>query len=358
MVSIVGIDSRSFIRNVRKKDGTAGHFESVIGIAIKVRDYVTFQKHYAEAITKSSSYLNGVKDFQFYCFNDIKNCSTYYDFLESFFKEIIPDLEKAYVFYTLFSKNELAKVKVYGRLAKREKIKLSEPTRTYEKLLSSHFLHCFPPICAWRLTEYFNPNTVEFHLDSYNGHIFEAQESLDQAPFKTYVYPGGDCVNPVISTADLLIEFLDKRLEKNSKFLLFENLRPSLPEFGDKLMAYPIFNKHLKHIVPLDKQRIITEKKIKHPVYWVFKGEEILDSGVIKRSESYRNLQDYVACKYGVVKMFDKTDIEFFEEGDFGVPLTSRGKEQIEAYIQIGKKFRLFDFSIVVPSELKKELKK
>jgi len=359
MVSIIGIDSRSFVRDVIKKDRTKGHFESVIGIAVKVRDYMTFQKHYAEALKKSINILGLENDFQFYCFNDIKESDNYYSFLESFFKAILPHLEKVHIFYTLFSKKRLAKVKVYGRLSHREKIKLSEPTRTYEKLLSSHILQCFPAICAWRLTEYFKPGTVEFHLDSYSGHIFEAQEQLDQSPFKVQVYPGGDCVNPVISTADLLVELLDKRLEKNSKFLLFENLRPVMPEFGDKILVYPISNKHLKYIVPVDKQIIITENKIRHPVFWVFKGEEIVDSGSIKRSESYRNLQDYAAGQFGVVKMFDKAkDIEFFEEGDLGVYLTPRGKEQIEAYIKVGKKFKLFDFNSVVPNELKKELKK
>ncbi|MCK5282470.1 MAG: hypothetical protein KAK00_03605 [Nanoarchaeota archaeon] len=355
MVSIVGIDSRSFVRNVRKTNGSEGHFESVIGVAIKIRDYIKFKQCYLDAIKKFNKLLKCENDLQFYCYNDIKKCETTYEFLESFFREISQHIEKAHVFYTLFSKKRLSKVKVYGRMAQRKKIKLGEPTRTYEKLLSGHILQCFPAICAWRLTEHLHPRTVEFHLDAYNGHIFEAQEQLDKLDFEVSIYPGGDCVNPVISTADLLIELLDKRLEKNSKFLLFENIRPALPELGDKVLVYPILNKHLPYITPLDKKTIDIGSKIRHPIFWVFKGEDIVDSGTIKRSKSYRNLQDYVSNLFGVVKMFDKSkDIEYFQEGDSGVYLNSRGKEQIESYIKVGKKFKLFSFDNLVPNNLKK----
>jgi len=355
MVSIVGIDSRSFVRNVIKKDGTRGHFESVVGIAIKVRDYVSFKEKYSKAIEKASKILKNGNDLQFLCFNDIKKEKDAYKFLESFFEEISSDIETIYVFYTLFSKKRLSEIKVYGRMAKRKKIKLSEPTITYEKLLSSHILQCFPAICAWRLTEHLTPDTVEFHLDAYGGHIFEAQESLDNSDYKIYIYPGGDCVNAVISTADLMIEFLDKRLQINSKFLIFENIRPVLPELGEKVLVYPISNKYLPFITPLDKQSVQLWDKIRHPVFWVFKGEEIIESGTMKRSRSYRNLQDFAASKFGVVRMFDNSeDISYFKDGDYGVYLNRRGKEQIETYIKIDKKFKLFNLDTLVPNDLKK----
>ncbi|MBI2139706.1 hypothetical protein HYU14_02190 [Candidatus Woesearchaeota archaeon] len=354
MVSIVGIDSRSFVRDVIKRNGEKGHFESVVGIAIKVRDYIKFEEKYVEAIEKASIKLENGNDLKFLCFNDIKHEKDSYGFLELFFKGILLEIEKVHVFYTLFSKKRLSEVKVYGRKARKERIKLSNPTRTYEQLLSSHILHCFPAICAWRLTEHLTPKTVEFHLDAYEGHIFEAQEKLDSSDHTVVIYPGGDCVNPVISTADLLIEFLDKRLKINSKFLIYENIRPALPEFGENVLVYPISNKHLPFITPLDKQSVHLWDKVKHPVFWVFKGEEIVESGTMKRSRSYRNLQDFVASKYGVVRMFDKSnDIKYFKDGDFGVYLNQRGKEQIDTYIKIGKKFRPFNLDALVPNDLK-----
>ena len=355
MVSIIGIDSRSFIRDVIKKDGTKGHFESVLGIAIKVKDYIEFEKKYTEAVKKASTVLKNENDLQFICFNDIKGEKNSYNFLELFFKELSSEIEKVHIFYTLFSKKRFSEVKVYGRKSKIEKIKLSEPTRTYEKLLSSHILQCFPAICAWRLIEHLLPGTIEFHLDAYDGHIFEAQEELDSSKHIVYIYPGGDCVNAVISTADLMIEFLDNRLKVNSKLLIYENIRPVLPEFGEKVMVYPISNKHIPSITPLDKQSVQLWDKMRHPVFWVFKGEEIIDSATMKRSKSYRNLQDFAASKYGVVRMFDKSkDINYFKEGDYGVYLNFRSKDQIESYIKLGKKFNLFNLNTLVPTEFKK----
>lgn len=53
--------------------------------------------------------------------------------------------------------------------------------------------------------------------------------------------------------------------------------------------------------------------------------------------------------------MFDKSkDIGYFQDGDFGVYLNTRGKEQIESYIKVGKKFKLFNFDNLVPNKLKK----
>lgn len=354
MVSIIGVDSRRFVRDVIKKDGNKGHFESVLGIAVKVKDYILFEKKYSEAIKKASKVLKNENELQFLCFNDIKNEKNSYNFLELFFKEICSEIEKVHVFYTLFSKKRISEVKVYGRKSKNEKIKLSEPTRTYEKLLSSHILQCFPAICAWRLTEHLSPKTVEFHLDAYDGHIFEAQEQLDSSGHVVYIYPGGDCVNAVISTADLMIEFLDKRLKVNSRLLIYENIRPVLSAFGETVMVYPISNKHISAITPLDKQSISIWDKMRHPVFWVFKGEEIIESGTMKRSKSYRNLQDFAASKYGVVRMFDKSnDIKYFKDGDYGVYLNQRGKDQIDSYIKLDKKFKLFNLDALVPSDLK-----
>lgn len=354
MVSITGIDSRIFTRDVVKKNGNEGHFQSVLGVAVKVRDYSIFDKEYGSALKKAFSEIGQDVNFKHYCVNDIKDSETKQKFLDKFVEVISKKVEKIHVFYTLFSKKSISEAKVYGRLAKRKKIKLSEPTRDYEKLVSEHLLQCFPAICAWRLSEYFSPQTVEFHLDFYGGHIFEAQEQLEDSGFTIVTYPSGDCSNPVISTADLLLNVIDSRLQKNNKFLIFDNIRPVLSEFGENVLVYPIINKHLNFIVPLDKKAIDITKFIRHPVYWVFKGDPIIDSGTMKRSETYRNLVDFAASKYSVVKMFDKKDIEHFQEGDFGAYLNSMGKEQIESYIKLGKKFKLFKMDFMVPKEDKK----
>jgi len=342
MVSIIGVDSRIFEREVVKRNNKKGHFKSVLGIAVKVSDYLKFNKAYEKVIKNASKKINLKNDYQYYCINDIKDNKNLYEFLEFFAKEISKHTEKIHVFYTLFSKKRMPEAKVYGRLAKKEKLKLSEPSRTYEKLVSKHLVQCFPAVCAWKLSEYLSPKTVEFHLDFYEGHIFEGQERLKQLGFKIFTYPGGDCSNPIISTADLLIGLLDMRLKKSNNYLLFENIRPALPEFGENLLVYPILNKHLRFITP------------------VFKGDSLIDSGTMKRSPTFRNLIDFASSQYGVVKMFEKgKDIEYFFPGDFGVYINSAGKELIDNYIALGKPFKLFDLNTMVskiPGEKQKHL--
>ncbi|MDO9538140.1 MAG: hypothetical protein Q7J68_07460 [Thermoplasmata archaeon] len=354
MVSIVGIDSRIFIRDTIKKNGMPGHFESVVGIAVKVRDYLEFNQKYIQVMSDAFKSVSLTTDYQSYCVNDLKDLPEKDDILAYFVEHISRHIEKVHVFYTLFSKDRLKEVKVYGRMAQKKKIKLAAPTRTYEELINEHLIHCFPAICAWRLTEYLSPGTIEFHLDSYGGNICEAQEELDDSDFTIFVYPSGDCCNPVISTADLLLDVMDTRLEKRRKLLIFDNIRPAISEFGDNLLVYPILNKHLPSITPLEQKPIDTISKLKHPVFWVFKGDSLINSGIMKRSKTYRNLVDYAATQFSVVKMFDRSkDIDYVQMDDFGVYLNTQGKEIIESYRKLGKPFKPFDLDVMVPKENK-----
>ncbi len=354
MVSIIGIDSRIFIRNIKRRDGSDGHFQSVLGIAVKVRDYLAYEKAYQNAIEKAFSSIGLEPNFQCYCINDIKDFDKKEMLLDIFAQEIANHVQKIHVFYTLFSKKQLAEVKVFGRTAKENKIKLAKPTRTYEELINEQLLHSFNAVCAWRLTDYLSPGTIEFHLDSYGGNICEAQEVLDSGDWTYFVYPGGDCCNPVISTADLLIGLLDDRLDKKKLHLLFDNIRPALPEFGTKILVYPIINKHLPYITPLKQKPINLFTRINHPVFWVFKGDTLINSGVLKRSDMYRNLLDYAGTQYCVVKLFEKTkDIDLVESGDYGAYLNSKGKEIIESYAKLGIHFKPFDLDAMVPKKHK-----
>jgi hypothetical protein len=338
MLDVIGFDSRSFIRKVRKKDNSKGKFESVLGVGVRANDYVAFDEEYGQVMEKVFKKYGIEKEFRYYCFNDIKDLPQCYNIIADFFKEIEPKICKVHIFYSLFSSKKIPEAKVYGRLARKEKIKLSSPTMTYRKLTSRHLVNVFPVICAWRLMENLNSSRTQFHMDAFMGHNFEAYEELMESDFSKFVFTSGDCINPVISAADLLIALIDYRLEKNKKLLIFENLRPVLPEFGKKVLAFPISNTHLPKITPIEKKPLLPYNSIKRPVYWFFKGDDLMDSGVLKRSKTYRNLLDIVACRGGCVKLFSKKDAENIRNGDMGVYMDSIGEEIINSYAKIGKK--------------------
>jgi hypothetical protein len=209
MQPVIGIDSRPFNRVIQKRDGTIGHFNSVVGIAVQVKDYEIFDREYREIVKKIFSSVGIEKKYSYFCFNDIKDEPLKWKLLDAFVKEISKHVNKVTVIYTLFSPKKIPRVKVYGRKAALQRIKMSEPTRSYLELIDQHLVNTFPGICAWRIMRYFDHGPIQFHLDSYGGHISEAQEELDAGPIPRFVFTGGDCVNSVISTADLLIALLD-----------------------------------------------------------------------------------------------------------------------------------------------------
>lgn len=73
MPSIVGIDSRIFKRESIKSNGQPGHFESVLGVAVKVKDYASFDKHYQIAMQYAFSAVGRSTDYAYYCINDLRD---------------------------------------------------------------------------------------------------------------------------------------------------------------------------------------------------------------------------------------------------------------------------------------------
>ncbi len=353
MLSVVGIDSRILVRNPIKKDGTRGEFISVIGMAVRVQDYESFDKQYQNAMEKAFTKSGLEKKYKYYSVNDLRDNPSKNKIIETFFENINEHIEKVHIFYTLFSKKRAPVVKVYGRYSRNKKIKLSKPTRTYKEFIHEHLVNCFPGICGWRLMKYFSSGTTQFHLDSYEGHICEAQEEFEKSNFEKFTFPSGDCTNPVISTADLLLDLFDIRLSKKKLLLIFQNIRLALPEFGNKILAYPFLNKHLPKITPLDKISVSNYSFLR-PVYWVFKGDASINSGDLKRSEAYRNLLDCVAHKGGTIKLFSKSkDSKLMNPHDYGVYWNNNGKEIIKTYNKMGKKLQFFNIDLTVPDDHK-----
>lgn len=351
MLKVIGFDSREFKRKVMKKDGTEGIFRSVLGIGIRVDDYSQFEKEYQNNLSEIFKKHGLTKEYNYYCLNDLKDIANKEKIVEEFILSMKDHMEKIHIFYTLFSKKRNPEVKVYGRYAQKHELKLSKPTRDYFELLDEHLINMFPTICAWKILHCVFP-PIQFHLDSYSGHINESFESLEKSKIKKVVFPSGDCVNPVISLADLFLYFFDNRLEKKKLHLIFPNIRKVLPEFGEKVLAYPILNKHLPQITPLDKIEAEAEKYFLRPIYWVFKGNGQIDSGTFKRSKAYRRLLDYISSKGGSIKMFSKMkDADNLKDGDYGVFINDSGKESILTYKKLGIKLNILDMDLVVPDE-------
>lgn len=336
MLDIVGIDSRKFKRESPKDPKKT--FESVLGIAVRVIDYFKFDQEYKRIFQEIFYELKIKKEYSIYCYNDLKDLPECWKIIEKFSERISPLIHKVSVFYSMFSSKKIQNVKVYGRMAKERKIKLSSPTRTYKEFVTKHLTNVFPIICAWRMVKKFNSKPMQFHLDAFSGHTCEAYEELQKSNHKTIVYTSGDCLNSVISTADLLIALLDKRLKDKNKLLSFEAIRPLLNEFGEKVLAFPISNIHLSKITPLEKKPITIGESLLRPTFWVFKGDDLIDSGVLKRSKTYRNLLDIVSSKGGCVKLFSKKDAEHMNDGDYGLYFDSEGERVIDNYSKIGKK--------------------
>lgn len=153
MLRVIGFDSREFKRDVIKKDGTEGKFRSALGAGIRVNDYEKFDDTYKKNLQSIFDKYGLNKEYNYYCFNDLKDFKLGHKIIEEFILSMVESIEKISIFYTLFSKERIPLVKVYGRYAKRKRKKLSKPTRNYSELLNEHIINMFPAICAWKISD-------------------------------------------------------------------------------------------------------------------------------------------------------------------------------------------------------------
>lgn len=346
MFDVIGIDSRLFRRG---KNNSEYSFESVLGVAVRTRNYEEFDKKYSEAIEFALVNNGHKREYIYYCYNDLKNLKNKWKVLEDFFLKIKDYIFKLHIFFNLFSPKKIPEVKVYGRYARRKKIKLSKDTMTIKEFVSRYLINVFPGLCAWKMMPYLSAGKTQFHMDSFDGHISEAQEEFASSNFDKFVYTHGDCVNPVISCADLLIALIDYRLSKKKLHLYPDNIKTIFSDFEkERLAIFTFDNRSFRKITPIDKISIDNTKNFKRPIYWLFKGNlPLVDTGDITRSENFRKFLDFIASRGGCAKFYNnKTSRDLIDDNDKAIALNELGEEVIRTLNRTGKKLEKINFDL------------
>lgn len=335
MTGYMGIDTH-YLKIKYTKNCQVKRFKSLVGIGVSTRDFQVFGKAYDNAIQKSLKSCDLKQNRDILCNFDFlklfQECRK--PIHQIFFNEIAPHIESINVFYTLF--NPTIKMRWMGYKEKELKHKLSKPYLEFDEILDK-VVNYFPAICVWRIKDFLNENNISCHLDNFSLQPCDAWKEIKDMPLK--VFFSGDKCNPLISTADIVINLLQLRLAKARKFYQYGNFRSILPELNNKVFECSISHRHYNSISPLDNKLINLRDYMQHPIIYILNESEFIDSNELKSDSIMDKVYNLAYAKCGCVKIYDKKeDKRHIKDGDYIIYFTDKGKNFVEILKKMKKK--------------------
>ena len=335
---IVGIDSKKLVRRSR----SGNDFIALLGVGVCVEDYSKFKEKYSETIKKLFEKRGMVNKLPSYKSSTLKSLGLDFDFFEDFYKEIREDITKIYIFITVMKPE--VRVKIFPR---------SELTEISSiDFMMKHLDSAYPHICCWSINQVWKSKEKSLPifegnilLDDFSGNKTNAWNQISGIK-NLEILPNGDKVNPVISTADILINYLDVKLLTEDKKIGAKEIGECLSDFGKELDIRFIGDKSLWNIIPLHKGDIIkTSSKLRHPTIFILRGDGRIkvEKKIVEFSPIFSKIIEYSYKNEGCCKFLDlSTDIDSITEKDFIFAIGEEAKSTVKQLRELGYKFSDF----------------
>ena len=323
-MEFAGIDSKKFTRTGKVRD-----FVALMGICVIVEDYKKFKEDYIEIMKELLKNKDISLTKKIYKSHELKKLGLGHDFFKEFYEKIKDKIKKLYICYSYFSNCD---VEIFHFDYKKSISAID--------FLSKHLDTSYPHICLWELSK----DGFEGHayIDGINGKVTDAWMSIEKS--KNFnILPNGDKTNALISSADILITFLDNSLLENRKKLNETEIKEIFSAVNKKIEVSFISNACFYCITPLsEKQNIPYMKKIAHPTIYILKEKEkYVDENAIENSPIIKKIADFCFKENGCYKFFDpKKDYEFITDQDYLVSFGNDAVKSIESLKKMGYKFK------------------
>lgn len=211
----------------------------------------------------------------------------------------------------------------------------------------------FPIVCAWKLCSFLNLWHVEIVLDGCKGERSHAWEELVSRCRKVTIAFSGDIYNPFVSSADLLVKWIDEELRESGLPLNQGALNRVLTEWKgvtddletEHIHIVHLSNKDLKDIQPLSKERIDAFEHLyaRHPIFFIFREERNATQRMeIEASPKMNKICDLVYEKDGSLLWWDpKEHSTLIEKGDVAIVFGAKGMEEAKFLVKLGHPLKI-----------------
>lgn len=323
MAVYLGIDACTYERPIESSELENKMFKSMIGCAVVTESLKEIKEAYFHGLKE------GMKEIGFDCKRDVLSSFEILTITrgnmrvhERVLKETSPHISKLNIFYPIFNSKRIPKIKVYG---KKKHIK----EMLFDDFYNSHLLNSFPHICLWKIFSFVYGTKATVLIDHFQSELTNAWDDISKYP-KIHCYVGGDMTNVLISLADIICKIVGHRLQEEDLFLRHDNLKKIFPEFKrDQFFSHWIGNPHLPRITMIHTNKVLLDKFIKRPVFYLLLGKESkIDKKVIINSSP--KFMNFIHKKDGCVKFFSARDIYSMKDNDYLVCVNKKDKTEAD----------------------------
>jgi len=247
---------------------TQSKFEGLLGVVVEINNDGFHEKYISTLKENLSRYgitckrlVMSSADIRGYIHNE----ETFRIFLKEFIDNIIASVEAIKVFHTRYNSKKLPLISVYGKSG----IKQIVPVEFIRKIARS-----YPIICIWRQC-YLDKDSLSgiFHVDGFDTERSPAWDFIETNLKKgslNVIYKGDQC-NPIISTADLVVRYIETDIRLNNGQFNDEGISECLSRWGDKFEQYPLTGQSwaLKNMSPYSEGNLDLSKYITHPIVFI-----------------------------------------------------------------------------------------
>ena len=256
-MATVGIDSIVFSR-----PGLLGRlFKAPLGLALTIPDEDKFKRSYDNALDLLFKRVEKTRVKRIYKAAHLTAQLLHleHDVLRGFISEICPAIQRLDFFYTFFPTAKIPKVFVFADSTPR-----GVPPVEFIELIQN----AYPHICVWAYLQFYSDcRAYRFRVDHFHGKKSPAWDEIDNLPdFKIY-FSGDEC-NMAISTADLLLRWVQDTLQGALRHDTIEACFGDVSD-GTHVMAHYLGPKreYLHKMAPNLALDINISDHIKHPIY-------------------------------------------------------------------------------------------
>jgi len=329
MDAVSGFDAKEY------HAGTLKHFFAPIGVGVSVTNYNKFKTEY-ERVWRDIFDDKGLEQTKkIYCSRDLKNLYLAEKHsLEGIFIEGIRDqLIETNFFFTLMAESRYIYSQGWHKRL---------PALEFMKRSVSQYAY----ICAWKQFQQWRKtsNTFVPLIDEFDGEETLSWKSLSS--IKPRIFYRGDMSNPLISTSDIILDFIDtdlRRRKLEDQTVEDELKKLSLP--GSK--QYIGNSLDLHNITPISTQRINKDRFRARPIYYLLFEEKPsqFDKTSWEETKIYSRMFNFAVKNAfendGCIKLYDPTsDYKFLTSQDCFIWCGDKGKEIVNA---VGKSNRIKD---------------
>lgn len=184
-----------------------------------------------------------------------------------------------------------------------------------------------------RIDEHFQHRNVM--VDDFDGMESLLWREIGQKSNKFRVVPKGDRIYPLLSLADLTMEYIKQEVDNWSDDKIFEHLTKVAPGEEAYVKSHSLDStEELQTMAPLSNKPADTEVHYPHPVIFIDTGE--WHQKEVKTLDVYDVLCEYANKKGGCLKFLDeRTDREYMKKNDIIVCIDEGGTEQYERYSEL-----------------------